>query len=142
MYHRGIPPRPPSKVVPPLIKWQSSRIRSEITSDSNYESEMVDLSDDDEGNVDPVVPSVTTKGKKGVFKTSKKSALKVQEKSVPKKIAKKIIPKVKSKKSSRYVPPVPKKSNTFYDAKSKSCNTRTFGLKDKLVNSQNNFSKN
>ena len=114
------PPRPPSKVVPPPIKRRSSRIRSKITSDPNYEPETVNLSDDDEGNADPVVPSVTTKGKKGVSKTPKKSAPKVQEKPIPKKTAKKTAPKVKPKKSSRYVPPVPGKSNIFYDAKSKS----------------------
>ena len=114
------PPRPPSKVVTPPIKRRSSRIRSKITSDPNYKPETVDLSDDDEGNTDPVVPSVTTKGKKGVSKTPKKSALKVQEKPIPKKTAKKAVPKVKPKKSSRYVPSVPGKSNTFYDAKSKS----------------------
>ena len=71
------PPRPPSKVVPPPIKRRSSRIRSKITSDPNYESEMVDFSDDDEGNAYPVVPSVITKGKNGVSKTLKKSAPKV-----------------------------------------------------------------
>ena len=114
------PPRPPSKVVPPPIKRRSSRIRSKIPSDPNYEPETVDLSDDDEGNADPVVPSVTTKGKKGVSKTPKKSVPKVQEKSTAKKTVKQTAPKVKPRKSSRYVPPVPGKSNTFHDAKSKS----------------------
>ena len=79
------PSRSPSKMVPPPIKRRSSRIRSKFTSDPNYKSEMVDLSDDDEGNADPIVSSVTTKGKKGVSKTPKKSAPKVQEKSIPKK---------------------------------------------------------
>ena len=60
------------------------------------------------------------KGKKGVSKTPKKSAPKIQEKHAPKKATKKIVPKVKLKKSSRYVPPVLEKFNTFYDAKSKS----------------------
>ena len=65
------PPRSPSKVVPPLIKQRSSRIRSKITFDPNYEPEMVDLSDDDEGNADPIVPSVATKGKKMFLKPLK-----------------------------------------------------------------------
>ena len=109
------PPRPLSKVVPPPIKRRSSKIRSKITYDPNYEPETIDLSDDDKGNADPVVPSVTTKGKKGVSKTPKKSTPKVQEKPKPKKTTKKTAPKIKPKKSSRYVPPVPRKSNTFYD---------------------------
>ena len=77
---------------------------------------MVDLSNDDEGNANPVVPSVTTKGKKVFLKPLKSLLLNLHKK----KSAKKTIPKVKSKKSSRYVPPVHGKSNTFYDAKSKS----------------------
>ena len=69
------PPRLPSKVVPLPVKRRSSRIRSKITFDPNYEPEMINLSDDDEGNAEPVA----TKAKKGVSKTPKKYTPKVQK---------------------------------------------------------------
>ena len=74
---------------------------------------MVNLTDDDKWNAYPIIQFVTTKGKKSVSKTLKKSAPKVQEKAAPKKAFKNIVPKVKSKKSSRYMPRVLEKFNTF-----------------------------
>ena len=80
------PLRPSSKVVPLPIKRRSSRIKSKITSDPNYELEMVNLSNNDEGNTDLVVPSVTTKGKKVFLKPLKSLLLNPHQKKVQRRL--------------------------------------------------------
>ena len=73
--------------------------------------------DETEEHAEPIPPPIATKGKHVASKTPKKSATKVQKKTEPKKSTKGPAKKVKSKKFSRYVPPIAfGKTKKFFDA--------------------------